>query len=39
MNSAATVFVAAGSYQHLCFNVWRGEGILFEPEGRIGLRR
>jgi catechol-2,3-dioxygenase len=39
VNSAATVFVAAGSYHHLYCNVWRGEGILSEPEGRIGLRR
>ncbi len=36
-NSAAA-FLAAGGYHHLGFNVWRGEGVLPVPEGRVGLR-
>ena len=35
----AAAFVSAGGYHHhLCFNVWRGEGIPPAPEGRVGLR-
>ena len=35
----AAAFVAAGGYHHhLGFNVWRGEGVLAAPQGRVGLR-
>jgi catechol 2,3-dioxygenase len=31
--------VSAGGYHHhLGFNVWRGEGVLPAPAGRVGLR-
>ena len=38
MNNSAAAFVAAGSYHHLGFNVWRGEGVLPVPEGEVALR-
>jgi len=39
VNSAAAAFVSAGGYyHHLGFNVWRGEGVLPVPEGRVGMR-
>jgi catechol 2,3-dioxygenase len=40
VNSAAAAFVAAGGYHHhLGFNVWRGEGVVPVPVGRVGLRQ
>ena len=35
----AAAFVSAGGYHHhLGFNIWRGQGVLPVPEGRVGLR-
>src|SRR3712207_4930737 len=38
MPGAAAFVSAGGSYHHLSFNLWRGEGVPPAPAGRAGLR-